>query len=691
MSPELLAVHYIRMIDLNLVVAFTTILINGSLAGVIILNSPIRKRSTQLFLATIVLILLWTMANYLVDKTGSALHALWYMRAMYAFAVGFILTFFLFAEQFGDIYSPLLTRLSPFVTALAVAALLATVTTSLVFSHAVVGPNGLTDLTFGPLYLPINFCCLALVFWSTAGLLQKRMRTSQPLIKEQILLIIIGWVVFLGLTIIASAILPYFFPALVNASKITPLLSILMVATATYSIIRHQFLDIKLIIQRGLIYSILLGCILGMYVAGILSLTHIFSLASEAAVFLSGGVTVIVGVFGAPAIETFFKRHTDRIFFKDTYEYSVALETLGAVLNANLLLPRLTVRSLRSLDTILRPTYIYFVQSKSGARFGLEGRFGVRVPTHAADPGEVRVPIHSSTSRMGEFVLGPKRSGDAYTAQDHALLRTFGIQAAVAFQKAELYEQLKEHSELLEQKVLERTRHLEELRAHQRQFMDDISHALQTPLSVLKSTLEVLPTAPANAQGQFMKTMGRSVDDLSRLIRNLLELAAIDAISEQSAFEAFNLSRLVAEVIEYVRTIGQEHAITIRTHIEPGLQIRGDRHQTEEAITNVLSNAVRYTKDQSERTITVVLEKIPAAIRLTIADTGIGIAEEKLPHIFERFYRAQQEQGSGLGLAIAKRIMERHQGTITATSSLGKGTSLVFTFPIPKDARTEYS
>lgn len=670
------------MIDVDLVVAVITISVNAWLGAIVLRQQRPHKASTRLFLGMIAFILLWTFANYAVDKTSSPAGALWWMRALYSFALGFIYLFFLFAEQFGEMRSLLLSSLKNLVHVLAAAAVTATLGTSLVFASATVGPQGLADLSFGSLYLPINFCALALVLWSTAGLVQKARAAASVLVREQIVLIIAGWITFLGLVIIFGAILPYFIPSFVVLSKITPLFSILMVAATAYSIIRHQFLDVKLIAQRGLIFSILLGCILGIYVGTILGLTYLFSVTQSTAALLGGALTTIIGIFSAPEIEKFFKRCTDPIFFKDTYEYSAAIETLGTVLNTSLRLPRMAARSCETLAKLLKPEFVIFFYEKPSQAYGSAGPMEAAAAEEAlARTPHAKLPILAGKRVIGTFVLGPRRSGDPYSSQDQALLRTFGIQAAVAFQKAEFYERLKRHSLLLEKKVQSRTKHLEELRQAQRQFMDDISHALQTPLTVLKSTIEVFPTAPLDTQAHYMRTITRSIDDLSRLIRNLLELAAIDAMPTGAQFEEVDLSALVAGVREYVETICREHDIALTSRIAPGIKVAGDAHQIEEAVTNVLSNAVRYTKDCPKRAIALGLRRSEGSVLLSISDTGIGINKEELPHIFDRFYRAQKEQGAGLGLAITYRIMERHHGSISAESVLGAGTTVILQFP----------
>ena len=125
----------------------------------------------------------------------------------------------------------------------------------------------------------------------------------------------------------------------------------------------------------------------------------------------------------------------------------------------------------------------------------------------------------------------------------------------------------------------------------------------------------------------------------------------------------------------------------MKSDIKPDITIVGNKRQIEEAITNIVGNAVKYIGDEKDKKILISLTKTDDAVELKIKDTGIGIANKDLPHIFERFYRVQDERhenvkGTGLGLAISKRIIEKYNGTIEAESEVGKGTTIRVAFKI---------
>jgi signal transduction histidine kinase len=169
------------------------------------------------------------------------------------------------------------------------------------------------------------------------------------------------------------------------------------------------------------------------------------------------------------------------------------------------------------------------------------------------------------------------------------------------------------------------------------------------------------------------------------LTRNLLELARIDAIPLKEDSAMIDLSQLVAEVAEYVETICREQDIVILQDLEKNVMAFGNKKQLQELVTNLLSNAVRYTAPCLIRTIELSVRHTEHAAQLVVADTGIGIAPDKLPHIFKRFYRAPEcrnnIEGYGLGLAIVKRVVDRHRGSIQIESVVGKGTRIIVEFP----------
>jgi signal transduction histidine kinase len=170
---------------------------------------------------------------------------------------------------------------------------------------------------------------------------------------------------------------------------------------------------------------------------------------------------------------------------------------------------------------------------------------------------------------------------------------------------------------------------------------------------------------------------------MRRLIESLLELARLDAGQETMQRAPLDLARVAAESVELVRPLAAARGITI--HLEgSAAECTGDSERLAQVITNLVTNAVHYNKTGGEIRVTTAREK--DSVLLTVADTGLGIAPEHLPHIFERFYRADPARTSsqgrtGLGLAISKAIVEAHSGRIDVTSEANAGTKFTVRLP----------
>lgn len=672
-------VPLLTMTDTNSAILSVAV-ISNTLLGACVWRTRRRSLSAQIFLAMVALIILWTIANYLIDTSTTGAEALLWTRSLFVLALGYIYLFYIFARIFARVPLPSITFYDICISLVLFGSVVITLGSGLVFSDASLGTAGLSDLQFGLLYLPISVFGLFVAGSGVSALISTARHAGRTVVRDQAVLIIAGWIMFLGLVIMFAAILPYFIPALVNASKIAPLFSIIMVGCSAYAIARHRFLDVTPIIRRGLVYSLLLGTILSFYLLLLFILAYLVRINSDTLEFAAGALTVIVGIFGAPSIEAYFQKLTDQLFFKDTYEYADALEELSSILNTNVRIPQLIGRSLYTLNHILKPERIEFQYAQNAKRYDMSG--DEALPFESLLPGEdgLIIPVCTDRQLIGELFLWPKRSGDLYGKEDQALLRTFASHATIALQKAELYEQLKQYSDQLEDRVRDRTRHLEDLRTSQREFMDDVSHALQTPLTVLTSTMELLMKEFPPEQNRHFLTASHSMDELTRLIRNLLALARVEALPDTDESARFNVSEVMEHLVEYVGVICTNAGITLHADIAPEIYLDANQAQIEEAVTNLLSNAVRYSSDSPIRNIYVRLMQNGPEVEISIQDTGIGIHADRVPHIFERFYRAQDALGSGIGLAITKKIIERHGGSIAVQSELGTGTIMTVRF-----------
>lgn len=246
---------------------------------------------------------------------------------------------------------------------------------------------------------------------------------------------------------------------------------------------------------------------------------------------------------------------------------------------------------------------------------------------------------------------------------------------------------------------------LQESYQRQQRFVADASHELRAPITSIRCNLDLLAKAPdlPPAEAQAALTDARAeADRMGRLVSDLLALARADAVqpvtingykNSDTQTQLIDLDSLLLEVFRQYRRSGEgenggqpPHGPRLMLqHITPA-QVHGDADQLKQAFVALLDNALKYTPFEGSVTLSLVTGEGYATVK--VSDTGIGILAEDLPHIFERFYRADRARsrergGSGLGLAIAQNIVREHQGSIEVESTPGKGSTFTVKLPLP--------
>ena len=226
------------------------------------------------------------------------------------------------------------------------------------------------------------------------------------------------------------------------------------------------------------------------------------------------------------------------------------------------------------------------------------------------------------------------------------------------------------------------------------EFIGTVSHEIRTPLSITKEGVSLIldkVPGPINEQQARILTIAKSnIDRLARIINSLLDISKIGSGRTGITREAFEIIAVIRQVIGAFELKIKEKGLTLRADLpKDHIIIHGDTDSITQVLTNLISNALKFT---DKGFVDVAFKDKGANIEISVSDTGVGIEEENMPKLFEKFQQFGRvngpgEKGTGLGLAIAKDIVDTHKGKIWAESEFGKGTKI--TFMIPKDGRRD--
>ena len=272
------------------------------------------------------------------------------------------------------------------------------------------------------------------------------------------------------------------------------------------------------------------------------------------------------------------------------------------------------------------------------------------------------IPLITKDKIVGALEAINKREGD-FTSDDEDLLLVLGAQAAVAIENTHLFQQ----SDLIAEFV----------------------HELRTPLaSIGTSTYLILrPEISQEQRESMVKGIQCETLRLSTLASSFLDLARLESGRVQFHTAPFDLLPMLEECCQVMQGIADESGVMLKTEVPPAFpQVEGDRDKIKQLVINLISNAIKYNRSKGSVTVTAGTNQ--GEWTLAVADTGMGMPESALPHLFEKFYRVRASEGkvagTGLGLSICKQIVTGHGGRNEVKSKLGIGTTFIIHIPTQK-------
>jgi signal transduction histidine kinase len=227
---------------------------------------------------------------------------------------------------------------------------------------------------------------------------------------------------------------------------------------------------------------------------------------------------------------------------------------------------------------------------------------------------------------------------------------------------------------------------------NQSDLLAEIMHELKTPLMAITAASELLtrPDLPEEKHSDVVQMIKKETTRLSKMTRDFLDFARLESGRVRMASESVNVAAVIQDIVAITQPQAAARNINITTDLAADLpsptgpyQLVGDADQLKQVLLNLVSNAIKYNVEDGR--ITISAESTQSELCLAVADTGPGIAQEDIGHLFERFYRipgSEGTEGSGLGLSIAHKIVEEHNGRIAVASTLGEGTTFTVYLPV---------
>ena len=301
-----------------------------------------------------------------------------------------------------------------------------------------------------------------------------------------------------------------------------------------------------------------------------------------------------------------------------------------------------------------------------------DARYGKNAPHHGMPKGHLpvvsylAVPVISNSGTViGGLFFGHQEAA-VFTQEHEDLVAGVASQAAIAIDNAKLYEEVKS------------------LNLKKDEFIGLASHELKTPLTSINGYLQILErNQTTDINKNFVKKTVEQVKKLTGLVSDLLDVSKIEAGKLQFNNQKFALKELINDIVELMHHTSNQHTISFEASPNDVI-ICADRQRIEQVFINLLTNAMKYSPKADK--VVLTLRDLDQEVEISIQDFGLGIPNEKLEHIFSRFYRVDELSpnisGLGIGLYITKEIIQRHNGKLNVKSELSKGS--IFTVTLPK-------
>ena len=500
-----------------------------------------------------------------------------------------------------------------------------------------------------------------------------------------------------------------------------------------FSIVKYQAMDIEIVINRSIVYALITGIIVALYLILVGLAGHfLHTMSPGPSSFLIILFTLIAAVLFSP-VKHRIQNFIDKTFYRVKYNYRLAIKDFGDAITSAHDQIQLTDLILEKINAAIPVDRIaLMLRSDSERIFNVDVSQGMtedelldlrcelaedlghfidkhRVPLIKKGRAElsdiVQLPVSAALDRigleliipltlqeklMGLVVLGKKMSETKYSEEDIELLMTMANEGFMALERFKLQETM-----ILERAEKEKLQELSNLKS---EFISHVSHELRTPLTSIQWSIENLldgiPEQPGPKIREYLEGVHGSSQHLGRMIENLLDVSRIEAGRIEIYPEKLNVLNELNKVLDILKPFAEKKHINIKTTRAEDLWVKADRDRLRDILTNLLDNAIKFSNQGD--VIEVKIDKAvdyqkaeeigKGMVAISVVDHGPGIPKEKQESIFERFEqvkkdKAVRETGLGLGLHIVKKLVELQGGRIWVESEVNKGSKFAFVLP----------
>lgn len=713
------------MLLANTLLSFTTIV--AFLLGLFIFISNPKKPVNRALAGLVFSAFLWMFTNLLTNTSSNESRALFFARTT---IIGPALLTYLFLI-FVYTFIPNITLSLKKALVLGVLPLVIIVTFPSRFNIQSIESYGRNTVA-GPIYY-VLLAAIIIYFGKGFQLLYGRYKiTKSQTERAQIRYIYAGSILALVPATVMNAILPILgYP---EAVFYGPNFILLLAIFLAIAIIKHRFLDIRLIVARSLAYILLFIAMVGLYALIVLGVTErIFGSDSEPYRRYVPVLTVIILGLLLPYLRTFFDRITNSLFYRDAYDTQGFLDALNKELVSNIDLESLLTRSSEIIKSNLKPDFCFFgireteyspqrTIGTSRKEFNDEDIATIRKLTAQAKHTVIvadeleednllkklmrkyDIAILSrlatdlnlqKTEALGSLVLGEKKSGNPYNSQDIKMVEIITNELVIAIQNALRFEEIEKFNITLQERVdnataqLRRSNNkLKEMDETKDEFISMASHQLRTPLTSVKGYLSMVLEGDAGKittqQRKLLNQAFISSQRMVYLIADLLNVSRLKTGKFIIESQPTNLADLVEGEVAQLQEVATGRNLELKYNKPKDVAMLNlDETKIRQVVMNFIDNAIYYTPAGGH--ITVAVRETPETVEFKVVDDGLGVPKHEQHNLFTKFYRAANAKkarpdGTGLGLFMAKKVIIAQGGSIIFSSQENKGSTFGFAF-----------